>query len=74
MCNLDRKLISLKKEIDFICNYLEIMKLRFPEKLDIQLSFDETLGKLKIPSDAAFSPWLRTASSTALSIEVSSFI
>lgn len=49
MCNLDRKLISLKKEIDFICNYLEIMKLRFPEKLDIQLSFDETLGKLKIP-------------------------
>lgn len=49
MCNLDRKLISLKKEIDFISNYLEIMKLRFPDKLDIQLSVDKTLEQLQIP-------------------------
>lgn len=49
MCGLDRELITLQSELDFVRDYLEIMKLRFPNKLDTKLFLDAQLKELLIP-------------------------
>ncbi|MDO5422946.1 MAG: histidine kinase [Eubacteriales bacterium] len=49
MCGLDRDRIPLAKEMAFLGDYLEIMKLRFPNKLDARIFLDEELSELKIP-------------------------
>ncbi|WP_310378490.1 histidine kinase [Flavobacterium sp.] len=45
------ELVSVESEIDFITQYLEIQKLRFPSKFDYQFHVDDTLeiNELKIP-------------------------
>lgn len=45
------ELVSVESEIDFITQYLEIQKLRFPDKFNYQFHVDDTLeiNELKIP-------------------------
>lgn len=49
MTRIGQKQIGLEKEFDFICNYLEIMKLRFPGKLSSSVTLEEKLKNLQIP-------------------------
>ncbi len=45
------ELVTVESEIDFITNYLEVQKLRFPEKFDFTFEIDDNLeiNELKIP-------------------------
>lgn len=49
MTRIGQKQIGLDKEFEFIGNYLEIMKLRFPGKLSASVTLDEKLKSLQIP-------------------------
>ncbi len=40
---------TLKQEMDFVGSYLEIMKLRFPNKLSCEITIEEALKELRIP-------------------------
>ena len=40
---------GLQKEIDFIQNYVDLMKLRFSDKVKIELSFPENVPEVNIP-------------------------
>jgi hypothetical protein len=40
---------TLQKEIDFIRNYVDLMRLRFSSKVKIELSFPESIPDVKIP-------------------------
>lgn len=46
-----QELITLEQEIDFLTQYLELQKLRFPEKFDYQFELDPQLelNELKLP-------------------------
>jgi hypothetical protein len=41
--------ISLKQEMDFTRSYVELMKLRITDKVDLKLEIPETLPQVKIP-------------------------
>ena len=45
------ELVTVESEIDFITNYLEVQKLRFPEKFDFTFDIDHNLeiNELKMP-------------------------
>ena len=43
------RLVSIKKEIAFTVNYLDLMKLRFKDKLDYEISFNENIENELIP-------------------------
>ncbi|OQY09097.1 MAG: histidine kinase [Marinitoga sp. 4572_148] len=43
------RLVSIKKEIAFTVNYLDLMKLRFKDKLDYEISFSENIENELIP-------------------------
>lgn len=45
------ELVTVESEIDFITNYLEVQKLRFPEKFDFTFEIDDKLeiNELKMP-------------------------
>ncbi|WGS65609.1 LytS/YhcK type 5TM receptor domain-containing protein [Marinitoga aeolica] len=43
------KLVTIKKEISFTVNYLEVMKLRFKDKLDYEIIYDRELEERLIP-------------------------
>ncbi|SHE59273.1 two-component system, LytT family, sensor kinase [Marinitoga hydrogenitolerans DSM 16785] len=43
------RLVSIKKEIEFTINYLELMKLRFKDKLDYIIKIDDNLKDKLIP-------------------------
>jgi LytS/YehU family sensor histidine kinase len=45
-CTTDK--IEIKKEIDYIKNYVAVQKLRMEKDSDVQLSIDEKLGDFKI--------------------------
>jgi len=40
---------SLKEEVDFACNYLDLMKTRYLHRLEYQVSIPETLLDIRIP-------------------------
>lgn len=46
-----QELVIIEAEIDFITHYLELQKLRFPDKFDFQFHVDDTLeiNELRIP-------------------------
>lgn len=46
-----QELVTIEQEIDFITHYLELQKLRFPDKFDFQFHIDHKLeiNELKIP-------------------------
>ena len=45
------ELITIEEEIDFLNNYLNIQKIRFPDKFDHEIKVDESIeiNELKIP-------------------------
>lgn len=42
-------MIILPKECEFICNYIELMRMRYTDKVRINFEFDENLSKAEIP-------------------------
>lgn len=40
--------VPVQKEIDFMTQYIELMKLRFPDKIQITYSFPKTSENLKV--------------------------
>lgn len=49
MTTIGDEVTTLKQEMDFVGSYLEIMKLRFPNKLSCEIATEETLNELQIP-------------------------
>lgn len=45
----DRPLVSLEEEISFLKNYIKLMKLRWPEKLEVKYSIDSKLTRIPVP-------------------------
>ena len=45
----DRMVVTLSEELDLVKDYLELEKLRLEERLQAQLSIDETLLELQVP-------------------------
>ena len=46
----DKDLISIKEELTLVNDYIELEKLRFEERLAIDISMDKTLDNFKIPT------------------------
>lgn len=46
----DSKFVTLKQELDFIRNYLDIEKVRFGDKLEIYEEIEESVLNAKVPS------------------------
>ncbi len=65
--------ISIQKEIIFIKSYVELMKLRFPEEVDVKLSIPETLPDINVPPLLTIS-FIENAFKHGVSYEESSFI
>ncbi len=42
--------ISLSQELEFVTNYLDIMKARFPDKLDVKIAVEANLQTALVPS------------------------
>lgn len=45
----DRNMITVKEEIDYIQNYMTIQKIRYRDKLNLQINIDEALYDFIIP-------------------------
>ena len=45
----DRKFVPLDKEIAFIKNYVELMRIRYTDKVDIKMQFPENTADIQIP-------------------------
>jgi len=65
--------IPLKKEIEFIKNYVELMKLRYSEKVKIDLSLPAQLPDKSIPP-LLFTSFMENAFRHGISYQGSSFI
>ncbi len=65
--------ITLQKEVDFIKNYVDLMKLRFSEKVKINLLFPPVLPDKKIPP-LLFTSYLENAFKHGISYQKTSFI
>ncbi len=64
---------SMQKEIDFMKNYIELMKLRFSEKVKLDVSLPENTGNIKIPP-LLFISFLENAFKHGISYQEESFI
>ncbi len=64
---------TLQKEIDFIQNYVDLMKLRFSEKVKIELSFPESVPEIIIPP-MLFTSLVENAFKHGVSYQTESFI
>lgn len=65
--------IPLQKEIDFIQNYVDLMKLRFSDKVKINLKLPEQLPDKSIPP-LLFTSYVENAFKHGISYEHSSYI
>ena len=65
--------IALKQEINFIKSYVELMKLRFTEEIDILLDISPVLPAVKIPPLLTIS-FIENAFKYGISYEAPSFI
>lgn len=64
---------TLQKEIDFIRNYVDLMRLRYSGKVKIELSFPETIPDIKIPP-MLFTSLVENAFKHGVSYQSDSFI
>lgn len=64
---------TLAKEIDFIKSYVDLMKLRFTDKVSIQLSFPENTPNIEIPP-MLFTSLIENAFKHGVSYQKESFI
>ena len=46
----DKDLISIKEELSLVKDYIELEKMRFEERLQLEITLDETLNNVKIPT------------------------
>jgi hypothetical protein len=46
----DKDLISIKEELSLVKDYIELEKMRFEERLQLEITLDNTLNKFKIPT------------------------
>ena len=46
----DKDLISIKDELSLVNDYVELEKMRFEERLQLEITVDETLNNFKIPT------------------------
>ncbi len=65
--------ISIQKEIDFVKSYVELMKLRFSEEVDINVEIPEKLPEIAIPPLLTIS-FIENAFKHGVSYEEPSFI
>jgi two-component system, LytTR family, sensor kinase len=63
----------LSKEIDFMQNYIELMKLRLSDKVELQVKFPEKFEELSIPP-LLFIPFIENAFKHGISYREASFI
>ncbi len=64
---------KLSSEIEFMSNYLDLMKLRMTEKIDLQVSFPEDYKDINIPP-LLFIPFIENAFKHGISYREKSFI
>lgn len=64
---------KLSKEIEFMYNYIDLMKLRMSEKIDLSVSFPEKFEDLDIPP-LLFIPFIENAFKHGVSYRNKSFI
>ncbi len=64
---------TLSKEIEFIKSYVDLMKLRFTEKVSVKLSFPEMIPNIEIPP-MLFTSLLENAFKHGVSYQKESFI
>ncbi len=64
---------TLSKEIEFIKSYVDLMKLRFTEKVSVKLRFPESIPNIKIPP-MLFTSLLENAFKHGVSYQKESFI
>ncbi len=69
----DIKTVEIKKEFDFINNYIELMKQRLTSKIDLQVHIDNQLPNAKIPP-LLFIPFIENAFKHGISYREKSFI
>ncbi|MCF8372688.1 MAG: histidine kinase [Bacteroidales bacterium] len=65
--------IPIQKEFEFIQNYVDLMKLRFSEKVKITVKFPETIPQYSIPP-LLFTSYLENAFKYGVSYQNDSFI
>ena len=65
--------IPLKKELEFLSNYISLMKLRFSEKVKVELTMPSTIPEKKIPP-LLFISFLENAFKHGISYNADSFI
>ncbi|WCO03172.1 sensor histidine kinase [Psychroserpens ponticola] len=46
----DKGLISIKNELALVYDYIELEKMRFEERLQLEITIDKTLNRFKIPT------------------------
>ncbi|WP_430814052.1 response regulator [Carboxylicivirga sp. RSCT41] len=69
----ERETNSIQIEVDFVRNYVELMRLRFEGKVDIQLNIQEALPACSIPP-LLFTSLLENAFKHGIGIDKTSFI
>jgi hypothetical protein len=67
------EMIPIQKEFEFIRNYVDLMKLRYPEKVKIELHFDKNFTDCSIPP-LLFTSFVENAFKYGVSYDQSSFI
>ncbi|MEZ5070742.1 MAG: histidine kinase [Bacteroidales bacterium] len=66
-------LVDLKRELDFLANYVELMRLRYPAEVDIRLDLPGTVPERKIPPILTIS-FVENAFQHGISYEAPSFV
>lgn len=69
----DQPLVSLSRELEFMNNYIELMKLRLSKKVDLKVSFPELKIDFRIPP-LLFIPFLENAFKHGVSYKEKCFI
>lgn len=69
----DIKIVELKKEFDFIENYIELMRQRLTSKIKLDVKIDNKLPNAKIPP-LLFIPFIENAFKHGISYRENSFI
>ena len=65
--------IGIQKEVDFVKSYVELMKLRFSEEVEVKLDIPETLPDISVPPLLTIS-YIENAFKHGISYEKPSFI
>lgn len=69
----DRAMVALSKEIDFMQHFIDLMRIRYPEDVQIKASFPEIVDNIHIPS-LLFISFIENAFKYGVSYEAESII